>query len=554
MSVPPNLSDYDTARRTFRLEVPERFNYGRDVVDARAEREPDALALVTAGPDGAATGRYSCADLAERSNRAANALHALGVGPGDPVLVMLPRIVEWYDVLLGLIKIGAVPIPATTQLQPRDIAYRLNAADGVAVVTDAENAAKVDAVASECPSLRLRVAVGDAGEGWTALGAAAAAAPDGPPTVAPTRAEDPMILFFTSGTTGGAKMVLHTQSYGIGHDVTAALWQDLRRGDLHWTVSDTGWAKAAWGMLFGQLRAGAAVFVWDGRGRPDFPMLLRMIADHGVTTFCAPPTVYRHLVLLDLSEFELPTLRHCVAAGEPLDPETMAAWRRGTGLDILDGYGQTETVNVIANYRAVPRRPGSMGKAVPGWDVAVVDESGDRLPAGEEGHIAIRTRPERPCGLFREYWRDEERTAEVFRGDWYYTGDRGVLDEDGYFWFVSRADDVIISAGYRIGPFEVESAVIEHPAVAEVAVVGAPDSERGQVVKAFVVLAPGHEPSDDLARGIQDHVKSVTAPYKYPRRIEFVADLPKTISGKIRRVELRAREAAGAQAEEGSAR
>jgi acyl-coenzyme A synthetase/AMP-(fatty) acid ligase len=307
---------------------------------------------------------------------------------------------------------------------------------------------------------------------------------------------------------------------------------------LHWTVSDTGWAKAAWGKLFGQWRVGAAVLCWNIVGKPDLDRMLAIIGEQRVTSFCAPPTLYRAFVQMDLSRYDWSSLRHCTSAGEPLNPEVIAVWKQATGLYPYDGYGQTETVNLVANYPAVPIKPGSMGKPTPGFDVRIVDDEGIEVPVGDEGHIAVRTDP-RPVGLFKEYWRDPARNAEVFHHGWYYTGDRAYQDEDGYIWFVGRADDVILSAAYRIGPFEVESALIEHPAVAEAAVVGKPDKERGQIVKAYLILAPGYEPSEQLAREIQDHVKSVTAPYKYPREVEFVSELPKTVSGKIRRVDLR---------------
>jgi acyl-coenzyme A synthetase/AMP-(fatty) acid ligase len=337
-------------------------------------------------------------------------------------------------------------------------------------------------------------------------------------------------------------MVLHTHaSYGAGHEITARFWQDLTQDDLHWTVSDTGWAKAAWGKLFGQWTVGASIFLWDQRGKLDPELCLRVLEGSGVTTFCAPPTLFRAFVLLDLPGFDLSRVRHSVSAGEPLNPEVIKVWREATGTTIYDGYGQTETVNIVANFPCLPVKPGSMGKPTPTFDVDVVDDEGRRLEAGEEGHIAIRVEPDRPVGLMKEYWRDEEATASVFRHGWYYTGDRATRDEDGYLWFVGRADDVIISASYRIGPFEVESALVEHPAVAESAVVGRPDPERTNIVKAYVVLAPGYRGSDELVRDLQEHCKKVTAPYKYPREIEFVSELPKTISGKIRRVELRER-------------
>ncbi len=547
--LPPNMTDYLATRASFRLEVPEVYNYARDVIDAWASREPGKLALLAVGPDGGNPRRYSFADLAASSNRAANFLASRGVRKGDRVFVMLPRIPDWYDVMLGCIKLGAIPMPGTTLLTARDIAYRLEQAGATTAVTDAQGAGKVDEAVERLGLEPLeRLWVGDPGAddavppGWSSWASGLEAASERPPDVEPTRADDPLLIYFTSGTVA-TKMVLHTQaSLGIGHEITARFWQDLKPTDLHWTLSDFGWAKAAWGKLFGQWAVGAANFLWDLRGKPDFDLMLRLLGDHRVTTFCAPPTVFRALVLEDLSKYDWSSLRHCVSAGEPLNPEVIKVWREATGLTIYDGYGQTETVNLVANYRCLEVRPGSMGKPTPGFDVCVVDDDGKVLGSGEEGHVAVRVSPDRPVGLFREYWRDPEATAEAFRGDWYYTGDRAQVDEDGYFWFVGRSDDVIISAAYRIGPFEVESALVEHAAVAEAAVVGKPDPERGQIVKAFVILTPGHAGSDDLVRELQDHCKRVTAPFKYPREIEFVADLPKTISGKIRRVELRERE------------
>ncbi len=545
--VPPNMSDYEETRRTFRLDVPERFNYARDVVDARAQTSPDALALLAAGPGGEVVSRLTFADLSRASNRAANALAAHGVGKGDPVFVMLPRIPEWHVALLACIKLGAIPMPGTPLLTARDIAYRVGAAEAVAAITDAEGAVKVDAARVECPTLKTTICVGDRPDaGWLDWRELVDRGSDVPPDAEPTRSSDPMLLYFTSGTTGYPKMVLHTQaSYGIGHEITARFWQDLHPGDLHWTVSDTGWAKAAWGLLFGQWRLGAAVFLWDQRGKPDFDRLLSMVGEHRITTLCAPPTVFRSVVLGDLSRFDWSSLRHVVSAGEPLNPEVMREWREPTGLQIHDGYGQTETVNLAANFRCLPVREGSMGKPTPGFDLRIVDDAGNVLGPGETGHIGVRVAPERPVGLFREYWRDPQATQNSLIGDFYDTGDLAWADDDGYLWFVGRSDDVITSSAYRIGPFEVESALVEHRAVAEAAVVGKPDELRGEIVKAFVALKPGFEPSDELARQLQDHVKHLTAPYKYPREIEFVPELPKTVSGKIRRVELRERERRG---------
>jgi len=542
--LPPNMTDYLATRASFRLEVPEVYNYARDVVDAWAAKEPAKLALLAVAPDGGNPRRFSFADLAASSNRAANFLAARGIRKGDPVFVMLPRIPEWYDVVLGCVKLGAVPIPGTTLLTERDIAYRLERAGATVAVTDPEGASRVDEAADRLGVSLERLCVGEpAPAGWASWADGLAEASERPPNVEPTRADDPLLIYFTSGTVA-TKMVLHTQaSLGIGHQITARFWQDLKPTDLHWTLSDFGWAKAAWGKLFGQWALGAANFLWDLRGKPDYDLLLRLIGQHGVSTFCAPPTVYRGLVQLDLGAYDWSGLRHCVSAGEPLNPEVIKVWRDATGLTIYDGFGQTETVNLLANYRCMEVRPGSMGKPTPGFDVCVVDDDGQVLGPRQEGHVAVRVVPERPVGLFREDWRDPEATAGAFRGDWYYTGDRAEVDEDGYFWFVGRSDDVIISAAYRIGPFEVESALVEHAAVAEAAVVGKPDPQRGQIVKAFVVLAPGRTGSAALAMELQDHCKRVSAPYKYPREIEFVDELPKTISGKIRRVELRERAA-----------
>jgi acyl-coenzyme A synthetase/AMP-(fatty) acid ligase len=544
MALPPNMTDYDDMRRTFRLEVPARFNYTRDVIETRARATPEALALLAAGPDGEITRRLTFADLARASNRVANALRAQGVGKGDPVFVMLPRIPEWHLALLGCIRIGAIPMPATPLLTPRDVAYRIGRAEATVALTDGDGARKVDQARAECPTLRQAICVGDGRPDgrWLDWGELVDRASDGPPHAEPTASDDPMIVYFTSGTTGYPKMVLHTQaSYGIGHEITARFWQDLHPNDLHWTFSDTGWAKAAWGMLFGQWRIGSGVFVWDVRGKPDFDRMLSMIGRHGVTTFCAPPTVYR-AIARDAFTVEAPSLRHLTSAGEPLNPDVMDRWRGATGLQILDGYGQTETVNLVANYRCLPVREGSMGKPTPGFDIRIVDEDGTPLGPGETGHIGVRIAPERPVGLFAEYWRDPRATADATIGEFYDTGDLARVDEDGYVWFVSRADDIITSSAYRIGPFEVESALLEHPAVAEAAVVGKPDELRGEIVKAFVTLKRGFPASDDLARDLQDHVKHLTAPYKYPREIEFLPELPKTVSGKIRRTELRERD------------
>ena len=537
--VAPNMLDYEETRRSFQLEVPDQFNFGFDVVD-RWSRDRTKLALVSVDPSGQRAEKHTFWDLKAQSNRFANLLRGLGVAKGDRALVMVPRVPQWYEAFLGMVKLGVVPMPATTLCTPHDIEYRINRAEASVAVTDLENAAKVLEVAASCPTLRHMVVVDGERRGWTSWAKEQAGLSGRLDRVESTRSDDSLVIYFTSGTVGPPKMVLHTQaSYAIAHTLTARFWHDLGPTDLHWAISDTGWAKMAYGKLFGQWTQGAAFLQHDARGRFDAGMTLSMLERYGVTSFCAPPTAYRMMVLEDLKKYDLTGLRHCTAAGEPLNPEVMKVWEEGTGLTIYDGYGQTETVLLVANYRCLPVKPGSMGKPVPGFLVSIVDDDGNELPAGEEGQIAVSVKPQRPVGLMKEYWRDPEAMESAFRGDWYFTGDRAYRDEDGYFWFVGRADDVIISAGYRIGPFEVESALLEHPAVAESAVVASPDQLRGNIVKAFVVLAPGHVPSDELTLSLQEHVRRVTAPFKYPRAVEYVSELPKTISGKIRRIELR---------------
>ena len=545
--VAPNMPDYEASYRNDRLEVPEYFNFGFDVADKWAE-DHTKLALVSADPSGEIARRHTFWDLKVLSNKYANSLRRLGIKKGDRVLIMLPRIPEWYVAVLGLFKLGALPMPGTPLLTPRDIEYRINQAEAVMALTDGDNVAKVEEAAAGCPTLKYLSVVGEEKRGWVSFQSQLEGASPHFEAEEQTRSDDPLLIYFTSGTVGYPKMVLHTQaSCAIGHTLTAKYWHDLKSTDLHWTLSDTGWAKAAYGKLFGQWALGAAVMQHDARGRFDADLTLRMLETYGVTSFCAPPTAYRMMVLEDLTKYDLSNLRHCTGAGEPLNPEVMKQWEDGTGLTIYDGYGQTETVLLVGNYRCLPVRPGSMGKPVPGFDIGVVDEEGREVPAGEEGQIAVKIKPERPVGLFQEYWRDDEAMERSFLGDWYLTGDKAYKDEDGYFWFVGRADDVIISAGYRIGPFEVESALIEHPAVAESAVVASPDPVRGDIVKAFVILAPDYVPSDELVVSIQEHVRVATAPYKYPRAVEFVTELPKTVSGKIRRVELREMELARSQ-------
>jgi len=520
------------------IDQAEFLDFGHDVVDRWALEDPDSTALyVLRGP--AAHRTYSFAEMAAVSNQVGRWFTQHGIGRGDRVLVVLGKDPAFWPVMVGLLKIGAIPMPGTVQLTANDLWYRLNAAGASRAVVLPETAARIDERAER--PLEAAMVVGGARDGWTALDPwHLDTSPDPLPRVA--RPSDPALIYFTSGTTGYPKMVLHDQRYPFAHRITADYWMGLTHADLHWNVADTGWAKAAWSSLFGPWTTGTAIVADDLMGKFVARDLLDRLAAHPVTSLCGPPTVYRLLVQEPLDALKGRPLRSLVAAGEPLNPEVIATVKQATGLTIRDGYGQTETVLLVGNAPGAAVRPGSMGKPAPPFEVAIIDPEGHPLPAGQEGDIALRVRPERPPGLFREYLGDPEGTASRFVGDYYITGDRGIRDDDGYFWFVARADDVIISAGYRIGPFEVESALVEHPAVVEAAVVASPDPIRGEVVKAFVVLRDGIAGDDRLVQELQDHVKSVTAPYKYPRRIEFVAELPKTISGKIRRNELRARE------------
>jgi len=538
----PNMTDYEKARRDFSLEVPEHFNFGFDIVD-RWARDRTKLAFAIADEDGEIIKKRTFYELKRESNMFANVLREQGIKKGDRVLVMLHWMPQWYIAMVGMLKLGVVPIPSTTLLTSKDIRYRLNQSEAVGVITDSPDASKVEAELENCPSLRTLILATGNRRGWLKWDKVMNDASTVLEDVEKTRSDDTMLLYFTSGTVSHPKMVLHTQaSYAIAHRITAQFWQDLKPTDLHWTVTDTGWAKAAWGSLFGQWTMGAAVFNHYSRDKFDAKLTLRLIEDQGVTTFCAPPTAYRMFAQLPLEEYDLSSIRHCMSAGEPLNPEIINVWEEATGTKIYDGYGQTETVNLCANFRCKPIKIGSMGLPTPGFDVRIINDRQEETEVGEEGYIAVRVKPERPVGLFKEYWKDPEKTESVFDGDYYYTGDKAYRDKDGYFWFVGRADDVILSAGYRIGPFEVESALVEHPAVAESAVVASPDEVRGEIVKAFVILAEDYEPSEHLVQELKDHVKKVTAPYKYPRAIEFVKTLPKTVSGKIRRGELKKKE------------
>jgi acetyl-CoA synthetase/medium-chain acyl-CoA synthetase len=528
------LERHGRAREAFRWQVPDAFNFARDVVDGFAAERPALLWRSAAGGER----RLDFGAVQAGSRRVAGLLADLGVAPGDPVIVMLPRLPEWHLVMVGALRSGALVIPCSTILRPKDLRYRVEHSGAVAVISGLEQVEAVDAVRDQLPTLRHFLLHTDPDQatpaGWTDLGEALAQAAEDQGR--PTRASDPALVYYTSGTTGPPKAVLHSHGYTYAQRYTGRTWLGLRDGDRLWTTSDTGWAKAAYSVLFGPWSCGAEVFLFHGRFEPARELdLLESVAPQ---VFCAPPTEFRLLVKQDLSQRRFPALRECVSAGEPLNPEVIRAWRDATGLTIRDGYGQTETILLVGNFPGVPVRAGSMGLPMPGHDVEVIDDQGRPMPLGDVGEVAVRTGIP---SLFLEYWKDPEANARCRRGDWYLTGDRASRDDDGFFWFVGRSDDVIISAGYRIGPFEVESALVEHPAVVEAAAVAAPDPVRGAIVQAYVVLQKDVAGSDALVAELQAHVKQVTAPYKYPRKIVFVEELPKTVSGKIRRIELRGR-------------
>lgn len=536
-----NMTNYEKEYADFKWEVPENFNFADAVVDKWARREKK-LALWWVDDHGNEVQR-TFREISHASKRIANALTARGVKPNDVLLLVLPRNIEWWETLTACIRMGVVATPGITQLTARDLKDRCNASSATCIVTNPEVAAKFETVADECPSVKTRIVISEKRDGWLFFDEIKAAASQKFKKVN-TRATDSCLLYFTSGTSGPSKMVIHTHaSYPIGHQVTGKYWLDLKPEDLVFNVSETGWAKAAWSSYFAPWSMGAAVFVHHEEHHFNPAKALKLLSEYPITVFCGAPTVYRMFVLEErLTHLRFPHLRHCVAAGEPLTPEIIQVWEMATGCVIRNGYGQTETTLLCGCFPCIEPRTGSLGKPAPGIELAVIDEARNILSPGTEGFIAVKTAPERPVGLFSAYWRDPDKTREAFRKGWYLTGDRAYVDEAGYFWFVGRTDDVIVSSGYRIGPNEVESALMQHPAVAEAAVVSSPDTTRGEIAKAFVITAPGFQPSEALALELQEFVKKVTAPYKYPREIEFLDVMPKTISGKIRRVDLRNRE------------
>ena len=539
----PEFGSYEDFLHNFRINVPENFNFAYDVLDVIAEEEPDKRALQWAHMDGRERA-FTFAEISRLSKQAANLFVRLGVQKGDKVMLVLRRHYTFWIAIMALCRIGAVAVPATHLLTKKDIVYRANCAGIKMVVTSAEGcfAASCEEAMPDCPTVEKLLIVDGAREGWLDFEALLAEESDEFPRPAePLKHDDIMLLYFTSGTSGMPKMVGHNFDYPLGHIQTAVFWHQCVDGGLHLTVSETGWMKSVWGKLYGQWLAGSAIMVYDFEKFVPKDMLA-VLEKYKVTTFCAPPTIYRFMILEDVSKYDLSSIQHCTTAGEPLNPEVFEKWKELTGHELREIFGQTELCVTVGTFPWMKVCPGSMGKPSPQFDVDIVDEDGKSCAAGQVGEIVVRTQYETPVGMFLGYYRDEEGTKAVWHDGMYHTRDLAWRDEWGYYWYVGRADDVIKSSGYRIGPFEVESALMEHDAVVETAITGVPDPVRGQIVKATIVLKKGYEPSEELKKELQNHVKKLTAPYKYPRVIEFVDELPKTISGKIRRVELRERD------------
>ncbi len=536
------FTSYEDFTEDFHIHIPNDFNYAYNVVDTIAAQTPDKTAMVWCDDIGNEA-QFTFAQIKYYSDKAANFFTSHGIKKGDPVMLILKRRYEFWFCLLALHRIGAICIPATHLLTAKDIVYRCNAADIKMIVSvpDDEVIKHIESAVSDAPTLKLKALISESREGWLDFSSELEDASDvfeRPTGSEATNNEDIMLIYFTSGTTGMPKMVMHNFTYPLGHISTAKYWQNVQDGGLHLTVADTGWAKAMWGKIYGQWISGAAVFVYDyDKFIPK--EFLDVIVKHKVTSFCAPPTIYRFFIKEDLSKYDLSNLKYCSIAGEPLNPEVYNQFLKATGIKLREAYGQTELTVTLATYPWMEPKPGSMGKPSPGYDIDLLNDEGDSCDIGEEGQLVVRTDKRQPFGMFIGYYRDPDLTHKVWHDDIYYTGDMAWRDEDGYYWFVGRGDDLIKSSGYRIGPFEVESALVEHPAVLECAITAVPDEIRGQIVKATVVLAKGYVGSDNLVKELQDHVKKVTAPYKYPRIIEFVSELPKTISGKIRRIEIR---------------
>ena len=533
----PDYTDAEDFLSHYSYTAPAGFNFARDVIDEYARLAPDPTAMIWVNEAGEEH-VFSFAELSRLSIKAANALRALGVRKGEPVLLMLKRRYEYWLCALGLMRIGAIQIPATHQLHEKDIIYRINAAGArtLVCVGEEELLEHVRRARAHCPDLQTVAALGGAHDGFEDFDRLLADAPDSMGGCFTPGDDDVMLIYFTSGTTGMPKMLAHDFRYGLGHLITGAFWHNLSDRSIHLTTADSGWAKCGWGKFYGQWIAGAVNFIYDF-DRFNAAKMLEMLARYRVTSF------YRFLIKEDMSAYDLSALEWATCAGEPLNPEVFHQFYRQTGVKIYEAFGQSETTPLLVTHKWMEPLPGSTGVPSPHYHIRVVDATGRDVERGEEGELCVDVSQGRPCGLFMGYYKDPEQTRYAFRNGMYHTGDMVWADEEGYYHFIGRADDVIKSSGYRIGPFEVESALISHPAVIECAITGVPHPDRGQVVKATVVLTKGYEPSDALKKELQNHVKQVTAPYKYPRIIEFVDELPKTISGKIQRARLRKQDA-----------
>ena len=540
-----SFESYEDFMQNFKINVPENFNFGYDVVDAWAEKEPDKKALLWTNDQGEII-QFTFADIKRESDKTASFFASQGIGRGDMVMLILKRHYQFWFSIVALHKLGATVIPATHLLTEKDIIYRCEKADIKAIVATGDEIVinHIQNSLPKCSTLKTLISTGPiVPEGWFDFNKEIdEAAPFVRPELANTN-DDVSLMYFTSGTTGNPKMVAHDFTYPLGHIITGSFWHNVKEDSLHLTLADTGWGKAVWGKLYGQWIAGANVFVYDFEKFEPVDVL-HMIQKYGITSFCAPPTVFRFLIREDLTKFDISTLKYCTIAGEALNPKVYDEWKRLTGIKLMEGFGQTETTLTIATYPWLEPKPGSMGCKGPVYDIDLLTADGRWAEDGEQGEIVVRTNGVKPVGLFKEYLKDPGLTYEAYHDNIYHTGDVAWRDEDGYFWFVGRTDDVIKSSGYRIGPFEVESALMTHPAVVECAITGVPDEIRGQVVKATIVLSKDYKDKagEALIKEIQNHVKRVTAPYKYPRIVEFVDELPKTISGKIRRVEIRAKD------------
>ena len=541
-----SVEDYN---KNLEFIIPEQFNFAYDVMDVWAEEKPDGLALLWTNDQGEEI-RTTFRELKEQTDQAASYLMSLGIGKNDPVMLILKRRYEWWVIMLALHKIGAIVIPATHMLTKKDIIYRNTRASVKAIicVDDAYVTEQIKLAMPQSPTVKVYITVTDHGkpipEGFRDWQAEWQQAPQFVRPAFVNENDDTMLMYFTSGTSGEPKMVAHDYLYAMGHLTTGVFWHNLHEGSLHLTVADTGWGKAVWGKFYGQWFAGATVFVFDHE-KFNADTLLRQIEKYKVTSFCAPPTIYRFMIREDLSKYDLSSLEYCCTAGEALNPAVFDKLKEKTGLNIMEGFGQTETTMTLGTMPWMTPKPGSMGIPNAQYNIDLIRADGTSCEDGEKGEIVVRIGDRKPIGLFKYYYRDEELTREAWHDGIYHTGDMAWRDEDGYYWFEGRIDDVIKSSGYRIGPFEVESALMTHPAVVECAITGVPDDIRGMVVKATVVLGKEwkDKAGDDLIKELQQHVKNVTAPYKYPRIVEFVDELPKTISGKIRRVEIRKKDA-----------